>query len=612
MQKRPKVEREWDAFRQRYVGESSSSSEAEEDEAHETWVSSAKARRLALAEKRRNRKKPKTSVEEEPLEAVVAEKKKNTNPLVLEAASMPERNRELEEERLLLEEARRVQTNALQTAKEISEGVAIERRPLRVAWRPSQKAERMSDDEARKICRKLGIVVEGEDVPKPTKSFSDMALPEALVSSLASRKIKRPTPIQVQGIPVALAGRDLIGIAFTGSGKTLAFCVPLLARSLERENERPFRAGDGPAGLVLCPSRELAKQTFEVLSWTLDCVGLRATCAVGGEDKRVQIDPIRRSGVHAVVATPGRLADFLDSRAFRLERCCFLCLDEGDRMLDLGFDSEVKRIMNHFTQTQRQTLLFSATFPKTIQDFARETLVKPVVVNVSRAGAASLDVTQEVEYVAPEARIVALLDSLQKTAPPVVIFCERKGDVDDVHEYLLLKGIEAVAVHGGKDQAERNDAINLFKRGKRDVLVATDVAAKGLDFPQIRHVVNFDMPREIENYVHRIGRTGRCGKRGIATTFVNKNSDATVLLDLRSLLIEAKQKVPPVLQVLQPPQQPLLHRDQATTTSAECAYCGGLGHTILDCPKRDKDARKVTGDRRDMISASSGGYGYDW
>lgn len=210
----------------------------------------------------------------------------------------------------------------------------------------------------------------------------------------------------------------------------------------------------------------------------------------------------RDLGVHCVVATPGRLRDFLKKRSINLDICRYICLDEADRMLDLGFDEEVGEIMNHFHH-QRQTILYSATFPKKFQDFAKKTLVKPIVVNVGRAGAANLDVIQEVEYVKQEAKIVYLLECLQKTAPPVVIFCEKKNDVDDIHEYLLLKGVEAVSIHGGKDQEERNEAISLYKEGKKDVLVATDVAAKGLDFADIQHVINFDMPSEIENYVHR-------------------------------------------------------------------------------------------------------------
>ena len=216
--------------------------------------------------------------------------------------------------------------------------------------------------------------------------------------------------------------------------------------------------------------------------------------------------------------------------------------------------------------------------------------------NVSRAGAANLDVIQEVEYVKLEARIVYLLECLQKTAPPVVVFCERKGDVDDVHENLLLKGVEAVSIHGGKDQEERNDAIRRFKDGSKDVSSSHGRRAKGLDFPDIQHVINFDMPSEIENYVHRIGRTGRCGKTGVATTFINKTVEPSALLDLKHLLVEAKQRVPPVLQVLDEPEE----------RGEGCAFCGGLGHTILDCPKRDKDARRLNANRRDVRAARAG------
>ena len=324
---------------------------------------------------------------------------------------------------------------------------------------------------------------------------------------------------------------------------------------------------------------------------------------------------------------------------------------------------QVHNIINKFKR-QRQTILFSATMPQKFQDFAKSTLIQPLLVNVGRAGAANLDVIQEVEYVKKEAKVVYLLECLQKTSPPVVIFCERKGDVDEIHEYLLVKGVEAVSIHGGKDQEERNEAIKLYKDGVKDVLVATDIAAKGLDFPDIQHVINFDMPSEIENYVHRIGRTGRCGKTGVATTFINKDVDESILLDLKHLLIEAKQRVPPVLQVrprdsrtashtnplglfltptplplglslthtrarLAPParlrltpitscicwQTQALHdpdEDLADVGGTKgCSFCGGLGHRITDCPKLDKDARRIHGNKKDSIAGNSG-YGGDW
>lgn len=503
----------------------------------------------------------------------------------------------LAEETRILKEASKVQTNALQGVKELAEGVTYDT-PMPTTW-TIPRAILKQDWE--KIRDEWHMLVQGEDVPPPLTRFVDMKLPPSIVDHLRHKKgIKKPTPIQIQGLPVALAGRDMVGIAFTGSGKTLTFSLPLALLAASEEVRMPLIANEGPLGILLAPSRELARQTFELVQELCEAFQpglLRSQLLIGGESVRDQLELVRRSGVHCVVATPGRLRDVLKRRAMNLSLCRYICLDEADRMLDMGFDEEVGEIMNFFPK-QRQTLLFSATFPQKFQDFAKTTLVKPIVVNVGRAGAANLDVIQEVEYVKDEAKVVYLLHCLQKTAPPVIIFTERKGAADDIHEYLLLKGVDAVSIHGGKDQEERNDAIRLFKAGKKDVLIATDIAAKGMDFPAIQHVINFDMPAEIEQYVHRIGRTGRAGKTGVATTFINKSCEETTLLDLKALLKEAKQRIPPVLEMLEDP------RDQ--NGGKGCAFCGGLGHTVVNCPKIDKDARRVAGDRRDVIS------GGDW
>lgn len=291
-----------------------------------------------------------------------------------------------------------------------------------------------------------------------------------------------------------------------------------------------------------------------------------------------------------------------------------ICLDEADRMVDLGFEDEIQEIFSYF-KTQRQTILFSATMPFKIKKFAESNLVNPVTINIGRAGAANLDVIQDVECVEDGEKLTHILKSLTKSAPPVIIFCENKRDVDKVHEYLLLKGIDAVSIHGGKDQSERNKSIEQFKVWNfifrciiswllfdfqhflKDVLVATDVISKGLDFPAINHVINFDMPAEIENYVHRIGRTGkkvwvsqnvrnnlfvvgRGGKTGTATTLITPNQSEVVLKDLQHLLVEAKQKVPEFLSFA---TEKLLEEDKelvALTGVRGCAYCGGLGHRI--------------------------------
>ena len=516
--------------------------------------------------------------------------------------------RQQDEERIL-KEASHVQTNALQAASELAEGVKY-KSTFVTAWRCPQKILRESK-EWEGIRTKWHILTEGEDIPPPIRSFRDMAFPPPILEALKVKNVKRPTPIQMQGLTVALSGRDMVGIAFTGSGKTLSFSLPLVMAAMEEEARMPLIPGEGPVGIVLAPSRELARQTYEVVMEFCEAIAnygdprypcVRSQLLIGGESGRDQLQLFRDRGVHCVVATPGRLRDFLKKRSINLDICRYICLDEADRMLDLGFDEEVGEIMNHFHH-QRQTILYSATFPKKFQDFAKQTLVRPVVVNVGRAGAANLDVIQEVEYVKEEAKIVYLLECLQKTAPPVVIFCEKKGDVDDIHEYLLLKGVEAVSIHGGKDQEERNEAIALYKQGKKDVLVATDIAAKGLDFADIQHVINFDMPSEIENYVHRIGRTGRCGKTGVATTFINKSCEETTLLDLKHLLKEAHQRIPPVLMIMDDPLENVTADGSGTKG---CSFCGGLGHTIVDCPKIDKDARRVAGGRKDALAAGDG------
>ncbi|KAG7342560.1 DEAD/DEAH box helicase domain protein [Nitzschia inconspicua] len=514
-----------------------------------------------------------------------------------------------EEEARILKEASKVQTNALQAASELAKGVQYTK-SVPSTWTAPRYILQQGSHVWDQIRKEWHTEVEGVHIPPPCKRFVDMKFPSPILNVLQKKGIKKPTPIQMQGLPVALAGRDMIGIAFTGSGKTLTFSLPLVMAALEEELRMPIVPGEGPIGIILAPSRELVRQTYDVvcefcheISQTPGYPTLRTQLVIGGESVRDQISTLQTDGIHCVVATPGRLRDILKRKAMRLDNCRYICLDEADRLLDLGFDEELGEIMNSFDH-QRQTLLFSATFPKKFQDFARETLVRPIIVNVGRAGAANLDVIQEVEYVKDDVKIPYLLQCLQKTAPPVIIFCERKGDVDDIHEYLLLKGVEAASIHGGKEQEERNEAIQSFKHGDKDVLVATDVAAKGLDFPQsIQHVINFDMPSEIENYVHRIGRTGRCGKTGVATTFINKSCDETTLLDLKHLLKEARQRIPPVLMMLDDPRE--------KHGGVGCSYCGGLGHTIVDCPKIDKNARQVASGKKDAL-ATGGGYGGDW
>ncbi|XP_064604084.1 probable ATP-dependent RNA helicase DDX41 isoform X2 [Liolophura sinensis] len=524
-----------------------------------------------------------------------------------EARKETAREKLLKEEEKILENV--AQKKALMGVAELAKGIQYED-PIKTGWRPPDYISEMSEGRHERVRKKWHILVEGDEIPPPIKTFREMRFPKPILNGLKRKNIVRPTPIQIQGLPTVLSGRDMIGIAFTGSGKTLVFTLPLIMFCLEQEKRLPFLKNEGPYGLILCPSRELARQTFDIIKFYCKYLedegfpSLRIALCIGGVAVKDQIDVIRR-GVHIMVATPGRLMDMLDKKMVTLDVCRYLVMDEADRMIDLGFEEDVRTIFSFF-KGQRQTLLFSATMPKKIQNFARSALVKPVTVNVGRAGAASLDVIQEVEYVKQEAKIVYLLECLQKTAPPVLIFAEKKQDVDAIHEYLLLKGVEAVAIHGGKDQEERSRGVEQFRAKEKDVLVATDVASKGLDFPDIQHVINYDMPDDIENYVHRIGRTGRCGKTGVATTFINKTVDESILLDLKHLLREAKQNIPPFLATLQSESEKYLD----IGGEVGCSYCGGLGHRIADCPKLEamqtKQAQNIG--RRDYLAHNSADY----
>ncbi|XP_063232990.1 ATP-dependent RNA helicase abstrakt isoform X2 [Bacillus rossius redtenbacheri] len=515
--------------------------------------------------------------------------------------------RQLKEEEKILESV--AEKKALMGVAELAKGIQYED-PIKTSWHAPKYILALSEERNERVRKRLRILVEGEDVPPPIKSFRQMKFPHGILAGLESKKILKPTPIQVQGIPTVLSGRDMIGIAFTGSGKTLVFVLPLVMFCLEQEVHLPFIKNEGPYGLIICPSRELAKQTYDIILHYCSCLQrhgspeIRSCLAIGGIPVSESLEVIQR-GVHIMVATPGRLMDMLDKKMVRLDVCRYLCMDEADRMIDMGFEEDVRTIFSFF-KGQRQTLLFSATMPKKIQNFARSALVKPVTINVGRAGAASMNVIQEVEYVKQEAKIVYLLECLQKTPPPVLIFAEKKQDVDAIHEYLLLKGVEAVAIHGGKDQEERSRSVDAFRKGHKDVLVATDVASKGLDFENVQHVINYDMPDDVENYVHRIGRTGRSGKTGIATTFINKANDESVLLDLKHLLMEAKQKVPPFLASLQSENEKYLDLGD----ERGCSYCGGLGHRITDCPKLEAIQNKQASNigRRDYLASNAADY----
>lgn len=478
---------------------------------------------------------------------------------------------------------------ALMAAKELANGV-IYSKNIDSGWKPSLNVRIVDSKSADSIRSSLNIAVDGENVPAPVNKFKDLRLPRSILNTLKKKKIEAPFKIQIQGLPIGLSGRDMVGVSYTGSGKTLTFVIPMVMVSYQEELRLPLRAWEGPIGFVLCPSRELARQTYEQTVkfsddlWRDRIVVLRSILCSGGLDSKFQTDIIRRFGAHMLIATPGRLKDHLHKKKIKFDHCRFVCLDEADRMIDFGFEEDIRDVWSFFLK-QRQTLMFSATMPIKILEFAKSALVNPIILKVSRMGAANINIIQQVEYVKSDHRLSFLRHCISRSSPPVLIFAENKSSVDEIHEYLLIKGLDVVAVHGSKSQEERDLAIKQFKSGYADVLVATDVASKGLDFPNVKHVINYDMAKDIENYIHRIGRTGRGSNKGLATTFINKESSALILRDLKCLLKEGGQRLPPLLRALHDSTENISSEVTTMTDLQGCVYCGGMGHRVRDCPK---------------------------
>ena len=345
--------------------------------------------------------------------------------------------------------------------------------------------------------------------------FEMMGLPPKLVARMTAQGISEPTPIQTHAIPHALDGKDVMGLAQTGTGKTAAFGLPLVAQMLEHGRKPEHKT---VRGLVLAPTRELAQQIAEHLRRMTEDTPLRVAMVVGGQSINPQIKRLER-GIDLLVATPGRLLDLLDRRALRLDACTFLVLDEADQMLDMGFIHDLRRIVGLLPET-RQTMLFSATMPKQMNELANSYLTNPVRVQVSPPGKAADKVDQELHFIAKGEKPTLLIELLDKHREELaLVFCRTKHGSDRLMKQLDRAGYAAGAIHGNKSQVQRDRALAAFRNGTLKVLVATDVAARGLDIPLVRHVYNFDLPNVPENYVHRIGRTARAGRDGAAIAF---------------------------------------------------------------------------------------------
>lgn len=388
-----------------------------------------------------------------------------------------------------------------------------------------------------------------------TPSFSTLGLAPELLRALTESGYTIPTPIQSQAIPVALAGGDVMAGAQTGTGKTAAFALPLLQKLLPLANSSTSPAKHPVRALILTPTRELAIQVEESVKAYAKHTQLRSLVVYGGTDIKTQTPPLK-AGIEVLVATPGRLLDHIEQKTVQLNQVQMLVLDEADRMLDMGFMPDLKRILALLPK-QRQNLMFSATFSNEIKKLADDFLTKPQLIEVARSNATNDNVTQKVYQVAQsdkEALLVQLLKDAD--AKQVIIFTKTKITASRLSRSLTREGISADAIHGDKSQQERIKALDAFKAGTVMALVATDVAARGLDISELPMVINYEIPSAPEDYVHRIGRTGRAGASGVAISFVCEDEEK-YLAEIEKLI---KRQITKEVVTLNKPTQNTRHK----------------------------------------------------
>ncbi|XP_049575343.1 probable ATP-dependent RNA helicase DDX17 [Syngnathus scovelli] len=408
------------------------------------------------------------------------------------------------------------------------------------------EVQRLSQYEVEEFRRKREITIQGSDCPKPVMTFQQAQFPQYVMDVLMQQNFTEPTSIQAQGFPLALSGKDMVGIAQTGSGKTLAYLLP----SIVYINHQPYlERGDGPICLVLAPTRELAQQVQQVASDYGKSSRIKSTCVYGGAPKGPQLRELER-GVEICIATPGRLIDFLESGKTNLSRCTYLVLDEADRMLDMGFEPQIRKIVEQI-RPDRQTLMWSATWPKDVRQLAEDFLRDYIQINV---GALELSANHNILQIVDvcmdsekDHKLMQLMEEIMaEKENKTIIFVETKKRCDDLTRRMRRDGWPAMCIHGDKTQPERDWVLTEFRSGKAPILIATDVASRGLDVEDIKFVINFDYPNSSEDYVHRIGRTARSTNKGTAYTFFTPGN-ARQARDLVRVLQEASQAINPKL-----------------------------------------------------------------
>ena len=414
----------------------------------------------------------------------------------------------------------------------------------------SYEIARMTKAEVKELRAELeGIRCRGKDVPRPIKTWAQAGLSNRVMELIRRSGFDKPMPIQCQALPVIMSGRDCIGVAKTGSGKTLSYVLPMLRHV---KDQRPIESGDGPIGMIMGPTRELVTQIGKDCKKFGRAAGLVAVSVYGGSGVATQIGELKR-GCEIVACTPGRMIDVLTTGAGRitnLRRVTYMVLDEADRMFDMGFEPQITRIMNNL-RPDRQTVMFSATFPHAMEALARSALTNPVEIQVGGRSVVNSDIEQIVEMRAEEDRFLRVLELLGEwyERGKIIIFVASQDKCDQVFRDLLRSGYPCLSLHGGKEQSDRECTIADFKSDVCNILVATSVAARGLDVSGLRLVVNYDTPNHLEDYVHRVGRTGRAGNKGTAVTFISQEEEKFAP-DLVKAMTDAKQPVPSDLRLM--------------------------------------------------------------
>ncbi|KOP83037.1 DEAD/DEAH box helicase [Cytobacillus solani] len=404
-------------------------------------------------------------------------------------------------------------------------------------------------------------------------TFSDFGLSNELEKALSNMGFEEPTPIQAQAIPIGLQGKDMIGQAQTGTGKTTAFGVPLLEQVSKEE---------GVQGLVLAPTRELAVQVAEELNRIGQVKGIKTLPIYGGQDINRQIRGLKNRP-QIIAATPGRLIDHIERKTIRLADLKMVVLDEADEMLNMGFIEDIERILGEI-KGERQTMLFSATMPKRIQSLAEKFMQEPELVKIKAKEMTVTNIEQHYMEVHEKQKFDVLCSLLDIQSPELaIVFGRTKRRVDEVVEGLIKRGYSAEGIHGDIPQSKRDQVIRRFKEQTIDIMVATDVAARGLDISGVSHVYNFDIPQDPESYVHRIGRTGRAGKKGLAVTFVSpREIDHLKIIENVTKSKMAKMPVPSIKDVLIGNQQATINRLMTVIENNDHADYKRIAESLLD------------------------------